>query len=141
MSSLESIAVRVETGVNGLHRTDNLRPVLVELEQAVCRLVETGEDGVIDLGAMPFSEQDESDLRELLGSGEVRAELTAFGPTHVEETRFPGVWLVEHLDADERRLTLHLHITRFPEILAAPAEDVVDGLDALKALNREFPEP
>ncbi|MCB1802554.1 MAG: hydrogenase expression/formation protein [Gammaproteobacteria bacterium] len=140
MSGLESIAVRVEGGANTPHRTDNLRPVLIELEQAVRRLVDTGVDSVIDLGAMPFSEQDESDLREVLGSGEVRAELSAFGPSHVEETRFSGVWLVEHLDAEQRRLTLHLQITRFPEILAAPLEDVADGLDELHALNREFPE-
>lgn len=138
MSGLDSIAVHVETGVSSVHRTENLRPVLIELEQALRRLMEASEDSVIDLGSLPFSEQDEAELREYLGQGEVSARLDAFGPTHIDETRFPGVWLVEHQDAEQRRLTLHLHITRIPEILAAPVDDIADGLDALTTLNQEF---
>jgi hydrogenase-1 operon protein HyaF len=116
-------------------RTENLKPLLKQLEQALLDLAESGRPGVIDLGAMPFSAQDEEDLRALLGRGEVSATLAAFGPTLVEETSIPGVWLVEHKDVEERRLTLHIEITRIPEILVVPAEDLAEGLAALRRLD------
>lgn len=136
MSGLDSIPVRVE-GAEAELRTANLRPLLQQVEQALQDLAENGQTSVIDLGAMPFSAQDEQDLREHLGRGEVSATVDAFGPTLVEETAIRGVWLVEHKDADERRLTLHLEVTRIPEILVAPAEDLADGLDTLRRRNRE----
>jgi hydrogenase-1 operon protein HyaF len=133
MSGLDSIPVHVEGA--GEFRTENLRPLLKQLEQALVDLSERGQAGVIDLGAMPFSARDEDDLRSLLGRGEVTATLTAFGPTLVEETAVPGVWLVEHKDAEERRLTLHIEITRIPEILVVPAEDLAEGLAALRRFD------
>ena len=133
MSGLDSIPVHVEGA--GAFRTENLKPLLKQLEQALLDLSERGQAGVIDLGAMPFSAQDEEDLRSLLGRGEVTAALAAFGPTLVEETAIPGIWLVEHKDVEERRLTLHIEVTRIPEILVVPAEDIADGLAALRRLD------
>lgn len=125
--------MRVE-GAAGF-RTENLKPLLTQLEQALSDLAERGQAAVIDLGAMPFSTQDEEDLRGLLGRGEVTAALAAFGPTLVEETAIPGIWLVEHKDVEERRLTLHIEVTRIPEILVVPAEDLADGVEALRNLS------
>lgn len=134
MSGLDSISVRVE-GVGGRTlRTENLRPLLQQVEQALCDLRDSQQEATIDLSAMPFSEQDEADLRELLGSGEVSATLQAFGPTSVHETAVPGVWFVEHKDAEERRLTLHLEITRIPAILVTPLSDIADGVAAITTL-------
>jgi hydrogenase-1 operon protein HyaF len=135
MSGLESIGVRVESGVGGPHRTDNLRPVLLQVEQALQELVEHGSETVIDLAAMPFSTQDEQDLRELLGRGEVDASIEAFGPTLIEETAYPGVWLVEHQDAENRRLTLHIEIARVPGMLLTPADDLAESLAVLRRNN------
>lgn len=131
-NGLDSIPVRVEGTTEASFRTENLRPLLLQVEEALQHLVDKGESTTIDLGAMPFSAQDEADLRERLGHGEVYAEITAFGPTIVEETAYPGVWLVELKDADERRLTLHLEITSVPAMLVAPMDDVREGLAALR---------
>ncbi len=133
MSGLESIPVRVEDGLQKEFRTDNLDPVLRQLEQALADLAETGAESTIDLAAMPFSEQDERDLRDLLGRGEVRADMDAFGPTDVYETAYSGVWFVEHRNAEQRRLTLHIEVTRMPKILMTPEGDVVDALARLRA--------
>ncbi len=135
MSELNSIPVRVEAGLEACQRTENLKPVMLQIENALRELIEHATETVIDLAAMPFSDQDEHDLRELLGSGEVSATINAFGPTLVEETGCPGVWLVEHQDAERRRLTLHLEIARIPALLATPEDDLADGLAALAALN------
>jgi len=136
MSDLDSIPVVVEGSAGADFRTENLRPLLQQIEQALQELVDDGSATVIDLAAMPFSSQDEEDLREHLGKGEVSASLDAFGPTHVQETALPGVWLVEHKDAESRRLTLHLEVTRIPEILVTPEEDIAEGLELLKGADR-----
>ncbi|MCW5585121.1 MAG: hydrogenase expression/formation protein [Chromatiales bacterium] len=135
MSGLDSIPIVVAGEIEGRLRTENLGPLLRQLEQALEDLLATGESTVIDLGAMPFSRQDEEDLRAQLGRGEVSATLNAFGPTLIEETAVPGVWLIEHRDADDRRLTLQLEVARIPSILVTPEEDIGDGLAALKAAN------
>jgi hydrogenase-1 operon protein HyaF len=135
MSGLNSIPVRVEAGADTAFRTENLRPLLLQIEQALQALIGHASETVIDLGAMPFSAQDERDLRDLLGRGEVRATIDAFGPSLVEETACPGVWLVEHQDAERRRLTLQLEITRIPKLLVTPRDDLADSLAALNRLN------
>ncbi|HOP17410.1 MAG: hydrogenase expression/formation protein [Gammaproteobacteria bacterium] len=135
MSGLDSIPIVVAGEIEGRLRTENLGPLLRQLEQALEDLLATGDSTVIDLGAMPFSRQDEEDLRAQLGRGEVSATLNAFGPTLIEETAVPGVWLIEHRDADDRRLTLQLEVARIPSILVTPEEDIGDGLAALKAAN------
>ena len=135
MDGLNSIKVRVEAGPEDNHRTENLKPVLLQIENALRELIGHATETVIDLAAMPFSDQDEDDLRKLLGRGEVSATIDAFGPTLVEETAYPGVWLVEHQDAERRRLTLHLEITRIPKLLVTPRDDLADGLAALNGLN------
>ena len=135
MSGLDSIPIVVAGEIDGRLRTENLGPLLRQLEQALEDLLATGESTVVDLGAMPFSRQDEEDLRAQLGHGEVSATLNAFGPTLIEETALPGVWLIEHRDADDRRLTLQLEVARIPSILVTPEEDIGDGLAALKVAN------
>jgi len=136
MSGLDSIPVILEGQSDGDFRTQNLRPLLLQIEQALHDLLDTGSTTTIDLAAMPFSRQDEEDLRRRLGRGEVSAALDAFGPTVIQETALPGVWLTEHKDDDGRRLTLHLEVTRIPSILIAPEEDIAEGLELLKGANK-----
>jgi hydrogenase-1 operon protein HyaF len=132
MSGLDSISIKVEEAGGQDFRTENLRPLMRQVEQALADLVESQRETVIDLAAMPFSDQDEAELRAFLGTGEVSAVVDAFGPSRIEETGVPGVWLVEHRDAEDRRLTLHIAITRVPALLVTPTEDLTDGLRALR---------
>lgn len=132
---LPSIPVVVEGQVGDSGHTDNLVPVLIEIEQALQSLVSGDGSTVIDLTAMPFSQQDEADLRLRLGRGEIKATLDALGATSIEETGFAGVWLVEHQNATGQRLTLHIEIARVPEILMSPAADIEEALTALRKKN------
>lgn len=135
MSSLDSIPVVVDGEPGADTQTQNLKPLLLQIEQALADLVERDTGTVIDLSAMPFTGADEEQLRKQLGRGEVSATVDAFGPTLVEETGLPGVWLVEHKDVEERRLTLHLEVCRTPDILVTPRDDLADGLEALRSAN------
>jgi hydrogenase-1 operon protein HyaF len=134
MSGIDSIPVHVEGGDGSTH---NLRPLLLQVEHALRELRDGGEGTIVDLSAMPFSDQDEQDLRRVLGEGEVSARINAFGPTLIQETAVPGVWLVEHQDAEEKRLMLHVEVTRIPAMLVTPADDIDDGIEAMVAINAE----
>ncbi len=133
MSGLDSIPVHVEGEPQVTLRSENLRPLLQEIAGALEALIADDRPTTIDLTAMPFTEQDEADLRATLGRGEVEGTVSAFGPTRIVETAIAGVWFVEHRDAEDRRLALHLEIARVPEMLMTPRADLADALTALRA--------
>lgn len=111
----------------------NAFPVLNEIRHALQRLVQTGEAARIDLSAMPFGPGDLDRLTEWLGTGEVEATVDALGPTRIQETAIPGVWLVDYRNAEQQRLTLHLEIASVPEILRPQPQDLADALAQLDA--------
>lgn len=139
MSGLDSIPVHVEGEPRVTLRSENLRPLLQQISGALETLIEDDQPTTIDLTAMPFTDQDEADLRATLGRGEVEGTVSAFGPTRIEETAIAGVWLVEHRDAEDRRLTLHVEIARVPEMLMTPQADLVDALAVLRAATGPGP--
>jgi hydrogenase-1 operon protein HyaF len=137
MSLLDEIPVVVETGSaapeGGSHRHGNAEPVLHEVRHALARLIATGETTKIDLKAMPFGPGDLEHLLSVLGTGEVHASIDALGPTRVQETAIPGVWLVDYLNTEAMRLALHLEIATVPEILCPQPQDLDDAIAALDA--------
>jgi hydrogenase-1 operon protein HyaF len=133
MTGLDGIGVRVEQRGADDEAWGNALPILYEVRHALQRLSKTGETTVIDLHALPFGPGDEDHLLALLGRGEVEARIDALGPTQVRETGFPGVWLVDHRNAQNERLTLHIEIASIPDILRSQSEDVADALLRLDA--------
>jgi len=53
------------------------------------------------------------------------------GRSRVWETRYPGVWVVEHKNPAGERIALQVEITEIPTILKAQDADIRDGLDNL----------
>lgn len=131
MNRLQDIPIRVLDGQGSQSATGNVLPVLHEIRHALARLSETGETTSIDLSAIPFAPGDEAALLGLLGQGEVTAVVNALGETRIEETSYPGVWLVTHHSPQETTLSTQIEVTRAPTLLGTPAEDVSDALDAL----------
>ncbi len=131
MSRLQDIPIQVLDGQGGQSETGNVAPVLHEIRHALARLASTGESTSIDLSAIPFAPGDEAALFGLLGQGEVSAVVNALGETRIEETTYPGVWLVTHRSPQETVLSTQIEITRTPSLLSTPAEDLSDALDAL----------
>ncbi len=109
----------------------NALPILHEIEHALQRLLESGETTVIDLRAIPFGPGDEERLLAILGAGEIEATLNALGETHVSETGYPGVWLLDHRNLDNERIALQVEVTTIPEILCSRQEDISDSLKRL----------
>jgi hydrogenase-1 operon protein HyaF len=148
MSLLDQIPVVVETGSAAPEGDPlpqgygNAEPVLHEVRHALARLISTGESTKIDLKAMPFGPGDLERLLSVLGTGEVQATIDALGPTRVQETAIPGVWLVDYLNSEAQRLALHLEIATVPEILCPQPQDLDDAIAALDArLNPDKSDP
>jgi len=131
MSSLEAIPIDVEA------TTGNVEPLLHEIRHALKRLAEGEEGTVIDLRGLPLAPGEEERIEAALGEGEVRAELQALGLTLVEETSYPGVWLVTHRNADNVVIARMIEVTRMPEILMSQREDILRGINKLESELQE----
>jgi hydrogenase-1 operon protein HyaF len=131
MSSLDAIKVAVEGSPAPAHAAQNALPVLHEIRHALDKLATTGEPTVIDLSAIPFGPGDRDQLFEVLGKGEVEASVNALGETRVSETRYAGVWLVQHFSPQGNDLATHIEVTRLPGMLVTPEQDIADASRAL----------
>jgi len=113
--------------------TGNVVPLLHEIRHALQRWLEKEERCVIDLRSLPLGPGEEERIIDELGEGEVRAQLSALGPSEVCETRFPGVWLVTHYNSNEEIIGRFVEICDMPSILKSQAGDIQDGLQRLEA--------
>ncbi len=126
MTALDTINVNVEAA------TGNVPPLLHEIRHALRRLAEGRKGTVIDLRRLPLAPGEEERIEGILGEGEVRAEFDALGPTLVQETSYPGVWFVTHLNADGAIVARFIEVTRMPEILMSQYEDIERGIHQLE---------
>lgn len=136
MSGLHGIPIQVDRQTDSVHERGNALPILYEVRHALERLIATGEGTQIDLNSIPFGPGDEERLRALLGTGEVSATIEALGPTRIQETAIPGVWLIDYHNAEGQRLALHIEVATTPAILAAQPEDLATAIATLDARLR-----
>ncbi|NGX15388.1 hydrogenase expression/formation protein [Wenzhouxiangella sp. XN24] len=132
MSGLSEIGVKVESeGPSEPELRGNTLPLLHEIRHALGRLVESGEPTVIDVQSLPMGPGDMDRLMGALGDGEVRAELEALGTTVIRESRYSGVWIIEHMNGSGGVASRFIEISWVPDLLQAQAEDVQKGLTEL----------
>ena len=98
--------------------------VLAEIGRMLEALSESGQAGAIDLRSLPLSDVDRAQLEEVLGRGEVRAELDIAGESEVWETTYPGVWWIRHRGADRKIATEEISVCAIPEILMTHPVDI-----------------
>jgi len=98
--------------------------ILTEIRQLLKALSEKGEAGSIDLRSLPMTDADREQLEEILGRGEVRAELELAGASEVWETAYAGVWWIRHKGAGDRIACEEIAITPIPEILITHPVDI-----------------
>jgi hydrogenase-1 operon protein HyaF len=111
--------------------TGNVEPLLHEIRHALSRL-SRGEDGsIIDLQSMPLAPGEEKRIEEALGQGEVSITIDALGPSTVQETAYPGVWLITHRNTENEVVARLVEITKIPALVLAQDEDIRAGLARL----------
>jgi len=133
MSRLANIPISAEPTSDTPDVWGNSLPILHEIRHGLARLAETGERTLIDLNAMPFGPGGEARLLDLLGEGEVQADIDALGRSRVWETAVHGVWVIDHRNLEEQRLALHIEIARIPDILLTHPQDIEEAIGALDA--------
>ena len=111
--------------------TGNVTPLLHEIRHALAALLESDEQTVIDLRAMPLAPGEEERIEAALGQGEVRVELNALGRSDIVETRYPGVWLITHSNTEGKVVGKYIEIALIPDILQAQQGDIEAGLEQL----------
>jgi hydrogenase-1 operon protein HyaF len=142
MPDFKNIAIHVEnppeTPPGGVaFSTGNATPLLNEIRHALARLLETGEETVIDLNSLPMAQEDMDQLLQILGQGELQATLDALGESHIRETECAGVWVIEHFDAEDRRVGFFIEITTVPSIIKSQVEDMEESLTRLEDQLRQ----
>ena len=126
--STESETFKVEAGES---LTYNVQPLLHEIRHGLGQLLENNATTTIDLRSIPLAPGEEDEIFATLGTGEVRAQLSALGPSEITETRYPGVWLVTHYNNNDEIIGRFIEVCAMPRLLQAQAEDIQDGLDRL----------
>ena len=141
MTVLDNIKVSVEPmGTLGI--TENTLPLLHEIRHALIKFSGTGTSTTLDLKAIPFGPGDEERLLSFLGVGEVSATVNVLGKSHIFETNFPGVWLIEHKNPEQDRVALQIEVTDIPSILRTQSGDILDSIalisESLEQDSSEF---
>ncbi|MDA8390270.1 MAG: hydrogenase expression/formation protein [Gammaproteobacteria bacterium] len=108
-----------------------------EIAAALARYLRTGHSHVIDLTGMPLSEEDRGRLDRHLGRGELSMDIHALLHTHIEETRYAGVWRVRHYGADGAVQGERIEIIDVPEIARAATTDIERSVQRLDAARIE----
>jgi len=121
--------------MQSFEKTGNMLPLLHEIRHALEQLINDGSTTVIDLQAMPFAPSEFIELKEILGIGEVSAELHALGNSTIQETACSGVWWIVHCNVDEKVVSQTIEICYIPAILMAQNADIQMGLQRLSFLT------
>jgi len=129
LNTLAGIPVTVELA------SGNVELLLHEIAHALERLLESGKASVIDLRGVPLAPGEEERILEFLGTGEVRAELDAGGPSSVNESRFAGVWVVTHHDPSGEIIGRLIEIAFVPDIMRS---QLVEMRESRERIAREL---
>lgn len=106
--------------------------IMAEVARMLEALADNGETGSIDLRSLPLTDADREQLEELMGRGEVKAELEVSGDSTVWETSYPGAWWVCHRGAGGKISSEEISICPVPAILAAHPADIEAAANRIK---------
>ena len=136
MNSLSNIPITVEasTDTDDIGASGNIPLLLIELQHALLRLAADGETRTIDLRALPLAPGEPEALEQMLGRGEVHAQLDALGPSEIIETRFPGIWRITHYNQNREIMGSFLEVTTLPQLLQTPSEELQTSARELQEL-------
>tara|TARA_R110002167_G_scaffold25986_7_gene89673 strand:+ start:291 stop:722 length:432 start_codon:yes stop_codon:yes gene_type:complete len=104
--------------------TGNIVPLLHEIRHALITLLDSNAETVIDLRRLPLSPEEEEKLETFLGTGEVKADISALGDTTILESRYSGVWLETHYNEASEVMGKYICVARVPAIVLAQPEDM-----------------
>lgn len=111
----------------------NAKAIIEKLVELLRHLLQNDEAASLDLSGFPLTSRDYEILNDMLGSGEVSAEIADDALISVRETGIPGVWWVTHYNNDGELISEFIEVAYCPEALITAADDVKEGMESLKA--------
>ena len=106
--------------------------IMAEVAGMLQALADKGETGSIDLRSLPLTDADREQLEELMGRGEVKAELEVSGDSTVWETSYPGAWWIRHRGAGGKISSEEITICPVPAIFSAHPADIEAAVNRIK---------
>ena len=117
---------------------DKTQAVLYEISQALAQLLKTGENRTLFIDKMSLSPQDRQEIRDTLGEGAIRIQLTNTAePAEWLESGISGVWYGVFYDQRRNPLLETIEVAYYPPIAAAQQEDMIQGAEDLQQRIQE----
>ena len=126
------IAMNVETDIYNETCSEQLIALLLEIQDMLKKLVDSGEHGYVDLQELNLPARDVQQLKLVLGTGDVQATVYELGLIQISETGISGVWWVTHKDASNEILSDVIEVTTLPEILVTQHQDLHESVGVLQ---------
>ncbi len=117
--------------------TWNVAPLLHEVKHALDNLIKNNETTIIDLRSIPLAPGEEDKILNILGQGEIKAQLYALGQSEIIETQYAGVWIVSHYNDENEIMGRFIEITSMPDILCSQTEDMIEARNHLSESLKE----
>jgi hydrogenase-1 operon protein HyaF len=117
--------------------TWNVKPLLHEVRHALDNLITSGETAIIDLRSIPLAPGEEDRILNLLGRGEVVAQLAVLGSSEIIETTYAGVWVVTHRNDDSEIVGRFIEVTTMPDILRSQTDDILEAYNHLSLMLQD----
>ena len=143
MTKLNEIPVHVEVSDDSMPSESRsmLIPILHEMVTMLKTLMSSGQCNILDLRHEPLDLEEIAALKELLGNGEVNANLNALGSTNIRETSISGVWWITHYNPDGNILSEFIEITTCPEMFKTFPEELEPALVKLQDKLTQYAHP
>lgn len=136
MTRLSDIPVRVDFGAIPAKDARGISAaglaILYEIETLLEHYQAFGQNGSIDLRWLSLLPGDLDRLHEILGTGEVSAQVDALGTSTARETAIQCVWWVEHCGPDGESHGQWIEITEVPSLLRSDRASIAYGLETLR---------
>lgn len=143
MTKLNEIPIHVEFFNENIanESTSMLLPILHQLVAMHKSLISSGQCNILDLRHEPLELEEVAALKDLLGAGEINANLTALGLTNISETSISGVWWITHYNPDGKIMSEFIEITTCPEMLKSFSQDLDLALVRLQSKLSKYANP
>jgi len=112
--------------------------LLQEILSMLEALSQRGDTNSIDIRSLPLSPAEYEFLQVFFADGEVSAKINTLGLSEIRETRFPGVWWVRHLNAQDEVIAELLEVTTLPDMLKTQMPDLYQSTEALRRYIEEL---
>ena len=113
--------------------SEKARSVLAEIAAALERLQVAGEIATVFINRMALSQEERQTIRDFLGEGSISITLgNSDEPAEWLESGFSGVWYGVFYDKAGNPMLETIEVAHFPQVAAAQAEDIIQGITALK---------